>query len=221
MKTVVIEKPVRHLMGLIERLQAHEPKLRLVNVGVDKQRTYVYLADDEMQDPTQIVADWTDPAEIRLVPMNEEGPDGTPEAKAGGDEAHVVLIEKIDSLTGQVTKGSEELTVLYHGVAAGSMRVTLENGVASVQIGPVNTPGDIFLHVSDHGAELGQAEVRLRFVGEQPPPPPPPQEPQPESAVPVSSEMLVPEASDPIGSGGADQAPELPKKKWWSRIFGR
>lgn len=223
MKTVVIEKPVRNLMGLAKKLGAHEPKLQLINVGVDQHRTYVYLADEEMQDPTPIVSEWMDQAELRLVPMNEAGADGTPEAKAGGDEAHVVMIEKIDAATGEPMRGSEELLIRFHGVLNGLRKIKLENGVNSVQIGPVASPGDVILHVSDTLAELGHAEVALRFAPVNPPAVSDEgQVEDPPGDSNVTSEVLVSDAGKPIGSGeaSADDAP--PKRKWWwQRIFGK
>lgn len=224
MKTVVIEKPVRDLQGLARTLKAHEPKLLLVNVGRDQHRTYVYLKDEEMQDPTPIVAEWVDPMELRLVPMNEAGVDGVPEARVGGDEAHVVLIEKIDSSTGQPMKGSEEILVRYHGAVNGLRRITLENGASSIQIGPTETPGDVVLHVSDMLSQLGHAEMVLRFM----PVPPPVVVEEASAGTPtgepsMTSEVLLSDVGQPIGaeSAGDGDSAATKKKWWWQRIFSK
>lgn len=230
MKTVVIEKPVRDVNGLLRKLRDIKPPVGIVNVGADARRTYVYLEDYEEYDPTSHVAEWRDPAEFRVVPMNAPGPSGLPEAIANEDEAHVVLIEKISGETGAVVDGNEQILVRCHGVIEQRYLAKLENGATSVQIGPVRRAGEVTLTISDPRGQLGFAETKLKFVPEAVEPPVPAPAPSVDNGPEVdtaASEMLVSDVGQPIGSeqDGVPTTPEPappPKRKWfWQRVFGR
>ena len=177
MKTVKVAKPVRDVDGLLNALKKCDPPFSVVTVGADARSTFVYLQDDESKDPAPVVEGWMDAPEIRLSSNGKAGMMGVSEAFANGLDTHTVLIQKADP-AGNVLPGVERLSVTSpQGVKISNASPRLQDGLAMVQVGPVEKCGDLVIEVSDRGGSLRVARLHLRFVS--PPPTPPEEAPRP------------------------------------------
>lgn len=215
MKTVVVEKPVRDIHGVIAALRENDPPFAVVNVGADAQRTYVYLEDYEDKDPTSVVEGWKDVDVLRLSVKAPLGPDDVPEAKADGQEVHEVSVEKFDDDTNEPLDGNEWIVAVATGCAPMRTHMRLKDGRAVLRVGPSPEPGEVVLRVHDAHLKLGAAEVRLRFL-------------------PAGAASPEPGAAEALPEGGSGEAQAVlaggseapaesvpPKLTLFQRIFGR
>jgi len=214
--TVIVEKEVRDPAGLLASLRLGEEGYRVLNVGVDSRRTYVYLEPGEERDPSPRVHAWRDPAGIRLGITNRVAPDGVLEALSGGADVFRIEVDKVDPDTGEGLPGDEDLRVRVRGPRGVSVeRVRLSNGRAAITIGPCDRPGPVRVLAWDPKLKLGRASIDLRFVSEfTPDDPVPPEEPQ------ASHEE--PQPLNPEETGAEPGAPESEaplKESFWTRLL--
>lgn len=168
MKTVVVEKPIRDVDGLLTSIRNQDPEFGVVSVGTDARRTYIYLEDDEERDPTPFVSSWEDIPELRIASMNRIGLDKVPQADADGEEVHTVLIQKV-SVSGELVEGSEKLHLIApKGIPVSLNRPRLKEGTVTVTVGPAKRVGQFRVEVRDSKNALVPARVDLGFSAPQP-----------------------------------------------------
>ena len=215
MKTVIVEKEVRDPAGLLASIRASDSGYRVLNVGVDARRTYVYLEPGEERDPAPLVHAWRDPAVIRLGITNRVAPDGVLEALSNGADLFRIEIDKVDPDTGEGLPGEEDLRIRIRGPRGVSIeRLRLANGRATVPIGPCDRPGPVQVLAWDPRLKLGRAGINLRFVPEFTPDPPPPEEEAP--LADPGQDGMDPEA----GVREPEPQSEGPlKESFWTRLL--
>lgn len=164
MKTISIEKGVRDVTGLLQTLRRHDPPFLALNVGTAAGRTYVYLDDGEAKDPSPIVSEWIDPAELRLEASKFDA-DGVPVAWADGEDVHRITIRKVRSDDPSITVPGNELIYVLTSemVHVSEYRPSLSGGRAEVVIGPSTGPAELDMVVVDPTNKLGKGTLRLRF----------------------------------------------------------
>lgn len=161
MKTVVIEKPTKDVDGLLTELRKVGP---VVSVASDPRRTYIYLDDDQEIDPSPAVKAWEDEHELHIESMNPVAPDGIPAATADQSDVHTVMIQKTKS-SGEVVQDNTKLLITTPQPVPLSMsKVRLENGLASITVGPSKKIGDVLIDVSDTSGKMKSARLVVRFV---------------------------------------------------------
>ena len=105
---------------------------------------------------------------------------GVSEAIANGLDVHTILIQKMDP-AGNVLPGVEKLSVTSpQGVKLSDASPRLSDGMAMIQVGPADRPGDLVIEVVDRGGDLRPARLFLRFVTPPPLPKGEPPRPAPE-----------------------------------------
>lgn len=164
MKTISIEKGVRDVTGLLQTLRKHEPPFQALNVGTAAGRTYVYLDDGEAKDPSPIVNEWVDPAELRVEAGGPDS-DGVPVAWADGEDVHRITIRKVRSDDPSITVPGNELVYVLTSemVHVSDHRPSLAGGRAEITIGPSTGPAELDVVVIDPTNKLGKGTLRIRF----------------------------------------------------------
>src|SRR3990170_2619222 len=110
MKSIVIEKPIRDVDGVLNLLKAQDPPFAIMSVGTDPKRTYIYLDDDEARDPSPFIRDWQDAPELRVSAAGAPGLLGVVDVPSNGSDVHTILIEKVTP-AGEIVPGNEKLLV--------------------------------------------------------------------------------------------------------------
>ncbi len=163
MKTVVVDKTVRDVEGLLAFIRKQNPEFRVISVGADLRYTYIYLDDNESGDPTQFVMDWEEVPELRAASMNRVGADKVPAAEADGRDVHTVLIQKL-SLRGELLDGNGKVNVVVPmGIIVTPHHPSLKNGATTISVGPSRTPRKFTLEVKDPQEHMISHGIELRF----------------------------------------------------------
>jgi len=170
MKTVIVEKAVRDVDGILDALKKSDPPFAAVSVGADRRRTYIFLEDLESKDPSGLVMGWSDKPELRLTSTAPVGTLGIPEVVANDVDVHTLLIQKTTP-GGDVLPGEDRIVLrTRHRVNISSMRVKLSEGMAMVKVGPSSAPGEAVVEVMDSEGVMTNASILLRFVSPKPTP---------------------------------------------------
>jgi hypothetical protein len=182
MKTITVDKPVRDVDGVFRALKNADPPFVALSVGADQKKTYVYLDEGEEKDPTEIVLGWQDAPEIRVKSTAPLGSLGIPEVQADGLEVHDLLIRKTTP-SGEVVPGDERVLISTpHMVNISMLRPRLNEGMATVQIGPSKIHGEALVEVSDPDGVMKSSKLIVRFLLPKAKPPEPVPEPGQEPA---------------------------------------
>jgi len=164
MRTVTVEKKVHDVIGLLAVLRSADPPIGVVTIGSDPHRTYVYLEDYGIEDPTALVEAWED-VSLKLSPTSPKAEDDIHEVPADGSSRHVVKILKRTPQSEKVTEGDEELRVsVSDGVPVSDGSLRLHRGVAEISVGPCSEAREVLLRVVDQSRKLCTGEIRLRFT---------------------------------------------------------
>lgn len=164
MRTVTVEKKVHDVMGLLDVLRSADPPIGVVTIGSDQHRTYIYLEDYEIEDPTALVEAWED-VSLKLSPTSPKAADDIHEVPADGSSRHVVTMLKHAPKSGKVSEGDEELRVsVSDGVPVSDGSLRLHRGAAEISVGPCSEAREVLLRVVDQSRTLCTGEIRLRFT---------------------------------------------------------
>lgn len=164
MRTVTVEKSTHDVMGLLDVLRSADPPVAVVTIGSDQHRTYVYLEDYEIEDPTALVEAWED-VSLKLSPTSPKAADDIHEVPADGSSRHVVTMSKCAPRSEKALEGDEELRVsVSDGVPVSDGSLRLHRGVAEISVGPCSEAREVLLRVVDQSRTLCTGEIRLRFT---------------------------------------------------------
>jgi len=163
MKSVLVAKPTKDVVGLQKKLEADG--FQLDGVVSSLTETRVWLKDAETKDPTPVVLAWADLPILTVSSNKPAGPGGIPEASADGVDKHILTIKKVNPATGAVVPGSEQLQILpSQFVSLSSAKPVLVAGQVMVEVGPSQMAGEVDVKVYDPAGNLGKTQLRLRFA---------------------------------------------------------
>jgi hypothetical protein len=163
MKTVTVSRNVADPLRFMKKLQERGISVLGVANPNHAGATHIQVADNQDENAVRTAVSAIDCGTLVLECPSPRGLMGCRAVKADGVAKHLIVITKRKENGSPCTAPAQVCVVPSTSVPLSAVKITMTNGVAEVEVGPMSTPLMLMVHVVDASGNMAKHGMELSF----------------------------------------------------------